>query len=412
MNLPGVVAPVPFRSLSLSMVVFLCTAGAIAPLLLPSTAVGLELFSAGMEVPQTITAVPGDFGSFGGKFFVTDTRLAADRTDGVLWAVPANGGAPELVGEFGFDGRAGVFLPEAIVVEPTLNSPMDIGGQFLVVGTIPSQNPLLDLEASFAAVSASGTITSVPFVTPFGFGVRALPTDAMVAPNGFGDLGNRVVVTDQERGAYSIEPFAPSNPNPQSPVFLFDRVAFQSSEGLMVQAFGGVFAPTDFGSVGGTLLISDAFEQDNAQIVSVDSDGNASIFAEIPTALAGSGLRNMAFVPDGFGDLGGLLLVSISGETPFGGGTLGALIALDESGDIVRVLKQGTDLDKFDPRGLLFVGNTELLICDSSDPILVATPADFVVIPEPGSTMLLGMGWLMILGCERRRRGGASFAAL
>ena len=113
---------------------------------------------------------------------------------------------------------------------------------------------------------------------------------------------------------------------------------------------------------------------DKALILSVDASGVAEVFAAIPLSQqqidARIGLRQMAFVPDGFGDLSGLLLVSVSGSVA-GGGAIGQVLAIDEGGEIAKVLRIGTHLDKFDPRGFFFTEDGLILISDASDPILV-----------------------------------------
>ena len=59
--------------------------------------------------------------------------------------------------------------------------------------------------------------------------------------------------------------------------------------------------------------------------------------------------------------------------------------------------------NKLNPRGLLFQPGGELLINDASDPILLATPADFIPLgplatPEPNSFVMLlsGLGLLLL----------------
>src|SRR5207253_2127268 len=61
--------------------------------------------------------------------------------------------------------------------------------------------------------------------------------------------------------------------------------------------FGAAVAPSGFGAVGGTLLVSDA---GGSGIYSVDPAGNVSLFTTIPLS-AGQGLRQIAFAPTGWG---------------------------------------------------------------------------------------------------------------
>src|SRR5207245_2803429 len=97
---------------------------------------------------------------------------------------------------------------------------------------------------------------------------------------------------------------------------------------LPLAAFGLAFAPQGFGSVGGRLLVGD---EGGGLIDAISSNGSVATFGNIPLTPGQRGVRQMAFVPTGFGDLGGLLLVSVSGSSR-GGGTLGSLLALDGSG--------------------------------------------------------------------------------
>ena len=60
-----------------------------------------------------------------------------------------------------------------------------------------------------------------------------------------------------------------------------------------------------------------------------------------------TGLRQMAFAPAGFGipglDLSGDLMVSVSGSDT-GGGTFGAVIAVNSLGQVVATLELGTQI--------------------------------------------------------------------
>src|SRR4051794_36080373 len=99
----------------------------------------------------------------------------------------------------------------------------------------------------------------------------------------------------------------------------------------------------------------------------VNAQGNVSLFSSVHLGLNQPGLRQMAFAPEGFGTSGGDLFLSISGSGA-GGGTFGALVVLDANGNEIAQLIVGTELDQFDPRGLLFTDDQHLLI-SSSDPI-------------------------------------------
>jgi hypothetical protein len=53
----------------------------------------LEVFSVGMEVPESISRVPTGFGAIGGQLLVPDPGFGRDGPFRI-WAVPADGGAP------------------------------------------------------------------------------------------------------------------------------------------------------------------------------------------------------------------------------------------------------------------------------------------------------------------------------
>ena len=156
-----------------------------------------------------------------------------------------------------------------------------------------------------------------------------------------------------------------------------------------------VAAPPGFGSVGNNLLVSDT---NSGTIVSIDAQGNVHPFATVPLGPGQTGLRQMAFAPANFGNFSNDLLVSVSGSQ-FGGGSLGALVALNGLGQEVGILKLGTDVTHFDPRGVAFTNDNHILVSDASDPILIFSASDFSSVPEPSSLALLGVGALVVLAC-------------
>ena len=243
------------------------------------------------------------------------------------------------------------------------------------------------------------------FVPPPGF--KGLTTP-VIAPQGFGTLGEALIVTDQRKGVWAFP-----KGHTSTDLLLFDAAAWESQTSTPIGPFGAAFAPEGFGSVGGTLLISDVSSMDdgNVSILSVKPDGSACVFLDSLPLTAEQlavpvGLRQMAFVPEGWGDLTGLLLLSVSGSQ-WGGGAIGQLLAIDGDANVVKFLKVGTEFDKFDPRGLLFLEGAQLLISDASDPVIIAGPEDFVVIPEPSALVLLAMGGVgLFLYGWRKRWGG------
>jgi hypothetical protein len=75
----------------------------------------------------------------------------------------------------------------------------------------------------------------------------------------------------------------------------------------------------------------------------------------------------------------------------------------------VASLRKNLGLTKFDPRGMLFLSNGDVLINDASDAVYLAQAADFLVVaavPEPTAFVLLGTGLagVVALGKKTRRR--------
>ena len=226
------------------------------------------------------------------------------------------------------------------------------------------------------AIASDGTITPV----------TSLPNNQFVspvlAPAGFGSLAGQVLVTNSDGTVRAIDQTG-------------NLTTLATVPG--VSLFGAVMAPQGFGAFGGDMLVTDAA---SGNIFAIDAQGNVSPFATVPLGLNQPGLRQMTFAPNGFGTYGGDLVLSISGSGA-GGGTFGAVVVLDANGNEVAQLIVGTQVDAFDPRGLLFADNQTLLI-SSSDPIYLATLDDFQPIPEPTTLMLLG-GGMVGLWFKRRQ---------
>ena len=324
----------------------------------------LTIFGTGFSLPENITVAPTGFGTFGGDYFIPDPGINFLGLGNIDYLPPIGGTATVFVAIPGglTDPLGGLFLP---------NSFGSFAGQYLAVGS--------DANGSSAvAVAANGTATPVTnfpgneFVTP------------VLAPPGFGSVAGEVLVTRSDGVVVAID----QNGNPST---------FASVAGAPY-LFGSAFAPQGFGSVGGDLLVTDGF---SGKIFAVDANGNSVLFATVPLGLNQPGLRQIAFAPNGFGSYGGDLFLSISGSNA-GGGTFGSLVVLDGSGQEIAVLVIGTQISHFDPRGLFFPDNQDLLI-SSSDPIFIGTPQDFQPpIPEP-STLLLFGGGMMGLWFKRWR---------
>lgn len=382
----------------------------------------IEVFSSGMEVPESISEIPVGFNSNAGDYLVPDPGFDGDGPFRI-WNVPAEGGAPvEFVdedtlfaddlfpstGNFRNGVKGGMFLPANFgtnggrYVTAVEHSSFDAGSNIVSthsrIVTVDGTGNVED----FVRFDYVGTIEGFPGAGFF----PGEPISPSIAPQSFGSLAGQLIYANRS-GAFAISQEGSVTP-------FFDKTLqypFGSEFGFV---WGAAFAPDGFGAVGGSLLVNDGRPNiatntvnDEALILSVDEAGSATVFTSIPLDQqqidSDAGLRQMGFVPDGFGELTGLLLVSVSADST-GGGATGRLYAIDGSGDIVKTLKVGTEFDKFDPRGFAFTDNGEILISDASDPILLATVDDFIPVPEPSTLALATLGLLGLLVCRRRFR--------
>jgi hypothetical protein len=328
----------------------------------------LEIFSAGMDTPETISEAPDEFGAFGGHLFVPDPGPAPIIAgNSKVWRIAPEGGPPSLFAALpqglGLGFRGGMFLP------PDFGS---VGGQYIVNGV-----------RGITAFDATGKGT--PFVTALDVFIQnrvfmdfATP---IMAPDTFGRFAGRLLISylhenvSDPGGILSITPSArvshvvtPSVSDVSDPLF----------RNNVIEPFGLAFAPEGFGRFGGKLMVSDS-KSDN--IAAVASNGSYESFAHVPLLPGQQFLRQMAFSPDDFGTLGGLLFVSVAGAQQ-GGEGVGSVHAVNADGQIRGTLRVGPDLREFDPRGLFFTDDGRLLISDAANAMLVATPDDFrIVLP-------------------------------
>lgn len=170
--------------------------------------------------------------------------------------------------------------------------------------------------------------------------------------------------------------------------------------------FGDVFAPEGFGGVGGKLLVSGVSSGD---IAAIDANGTVTPFVTVALNDGQVGLRQMIFAPAGFlpGFAEPLLLVSVTGSRQ-GGGVLGDVVAFNSSGVQVASLRADLPLTKFDPRGFYFEDNTHLLVNDTSDPIYRLTPNAFTTVPEPSAVAFLTCFVLIGAAFARRKHAQKS----
>lgn len=312
----------------------------------------LVVFGTGFFLPESISLVPDGFGSLGGGYFIPDPGVNGTAL-GRIDYLPATGGTASVFVTIPGDTvrpLGGVFLP---------NDFGSFGGQYLAVGQAGS-------NSFAAAIATDGTITPVTSISGNEF------VSPVLAPAGFGSVAGQVLVTNTDGTVRAIDQMGNLN-------------TFATVPGI--QLFGSAFAPASFGAFGGDLLVTDAA---SGTVYAIDALGNVSLFANVHLGLNQPGLRQMAFAPEGFGNYGGDLFLSISGSGA-GGGTFGAVVVLDPNGNEIAQLIVGTELDQFDPRGLLFADDQDLLI-SSSDPIFLGTPQDFRPVPEPSTVLLLASG--------------------
>jgi hypothetical protein len=272
-----------------------------------------------------------------GSFLVTD---AGPDGSGPIWTVPATGGTATQVASAAYSLRDGVFLPANFG---------SVGGQFLVVGG----------EATENGTGFASTMNSSFALTPYASQANSLWTTPVVA-SGFGQHKREVLVTNQGSGT------DPSSHDGSVDIFTPEGTVGRLAElPALDTPFGAALAPTGFGAVGGTLLVSDAGA---GGIYSVNPTGKVSLFTTLPLAADQGGLRQIAFAPSGWGKYSGNLFVSLQRRD---------IDIVNRSGSIIGKIS-GT----FNPRGLLFTtisGNPTLLFSDTlNGAIQKAGPGDIV----------------------------------
>jgi hypothetical protein len=300
-----------------------------AALCVTSVAGAVSTFATGMGTPETVARTAS------GTFLVTD---AGPDGSGPIWRVPASGGTATQVASANYSLRDGVFLPANFG---------SVGGQFLVVGG----------EATENGTGFASTMNSSFTLTPYASQAKSLWNTPVVA-SGFGQHNREVLVTNQGSGTGShdgsVDIFTPEGTVGR----LADLPALDTP-------FGAALAPTGFGVVGGTLLVSDA---GGGGIYSVNPTGKVSLFTTLPLGSGQDGLRQIAFAPSGWGKYSGNLFVSLQRRD---------IDIVGRNGSIIGQIS-GT----FNPRGLLFTtisGKPTLLFSDTLNGFIQsAGPGDIV----------------------------------
>jgi hypothetical protein len=221
----------------------------------------------------------------------------------------------------------------------------------------------------------------------------------VIAPSGFGSVGGDILSPEAFFSGSTSTVVALS---PSGSVSDFATISnFVLAHGV-IGGFGTAFAPAGFvpGTTSPVLLVSDV---NSGAIDWIDSSGNAHLFTTIPLAPGQVGLRQIAFAPAGFGQYGGDLFVSVAGSAQ-GGGTFGSVDVIDAHGNLVGIISEGAVDAPFDPRGLDFVSNNQLLIADSDPSIYSAPPAAVSAVPEPGTALFAPFAVALLLMWRRRFR--------
>ena len=342
----------------------------------------VEVVSNVPGVPETIMRAPEAFGPYAGRLIVPDFTLGGGQWGDALpiWSFDPDGGGNELLGEVDFQLIGGTFLPDDFG---------QFGGRYLTGGD-EFQPPVVEypftlrtrlvtfdqdgIDDDFAVIEHDvfSDDDGVPVEFP-----QALTTP-LIAPADYGQLAGKLIYTDWTSGVFAFDEAGNHE-------LYFNSAKLIHQELMAINPFGGVFVPHDFGDVGGTLLVTDGtvpiFRGDRAfPILSLDSDGNTSIFTEIPFTARqvadSAGMRQISLVPNGYGLLSGNLLLSISGSYT-GGGAGGRLLVLDQQGQIVARLAHELELETIDPRGHFFGDGGKILVSDALGRILRVSPDDF-----------------------------------
>lgn len=375
------------------------------------TARAVEVYTSGLTFPETLSQAPDGFGSYVGDYFVPDPGAQK------LWWISQGTGTAVEFADFATFGpkvqpMGGVFLPDSGWGNQSGNF-LTVAGNADNLPPAPGLGPPAEMYTTTPSgdtsllVKLTGNELGAPFMIS--------PRVARFVPDTFGSgaYAGQLSITDFQGGVHLFQPLV----QPNDSLLFSSEVLYDhnrpdiSGTALDINPWDAAVAPVDFGSVGGTMLVSDS---KSGRIISVDENGNVAPFTTISLLAGQTGLRNFEFGPADFlsplGISGQQLFVSVTATNGNVSGICGDVLALDSSGNVVASLRTIDNLDKFDPRGMLF-GGDQLLVCDTSDPIVIAVSQDFREgrlgnVPEPSSlAMSLGAAVVCIgvAACRRRK---------
>jgi len=340
-------------------------------------AVASSQFASGpFTLPEGITT------GLGGTYILSD----ADNDE--VYSIPAGGGTV----------TSGTPMNFRVFGEIALPSGYAQSGQYFAYGT---DGASVGGVAALTGTSGLGAPNPVISTTNGWF------TDAVVAPTNFGSIkAGQVVLGNDPGGVGSTMPSTID-------ILGSDSASVTTFATLPtgVGAFGVGFAPRTFGADAGDLFVSDV---GTGNLYVLNAAGHASLFASLPLPIGFTqpGLRQFAWAPAGFAlpdgqDLGGDLFVSIAAQNG-GGGSSGEIDVLNAAGDTVAHYLEGDGETPLDPRGLLFIDPTTLLVANADPGIQQLGPEDFVggsPAPEPSTwtMIILGFAGLGAVGYSRRR---------
>lgn len=318
------------------------------------------------------------------------TYILSDADNDAVYSIPAGGGAV----------TSGTAMNFRVFGEIALPSGYAQSGQYFAYGTDANS---IGGVAALTGTSGLGAPSTVISTTSGWF------TDATVAPTNYGSIKAGQVVLGNDPGGVG-------STIPSTIEILGSNGSSLTTFATLptgVGAFGVGFAPTTFGADAGDLFVSDV---GTGNLYVLDASGKASLFASLPLPIGFTqpGLRQFAWAPAGFTlpdgqDLGGDLFVSIAAQNG-GGGSTGEIDVLNGVGQTVAHYLEGGGATPLDPRGLLFISATSLLVANADPGVQELAPSDFVggsPAPEPTTwaLMLLGFAGMGAIGLSRRVGG-------